>query len=183
MLNGKKITKLSKRPKLIAITGAESTGKSTLCKALASHYQIPFIPEYAREFVANLERDYTYDDLEHIARKQLEQLNTALKTHSEIIILDTWLVITKIWFEVCFSHYPLWMEETIKNTKIDLFLVCDTDLPWIEDPVRENGGNKRNQLQKRYIGEIKKYGFPYQIVNGEGEDRIQKALNFITNLK
>ena len=174
---------MSKQPKIIVITGAESTGKSTLAKALAKHCNIPFIPEYARNYIKNLNRAYNYEDIELIAQRQVEQLNSALKLNHDIIILDTWLFITKIWFEVLYQTYPGWLDEKIETTKIDLFLVCDTDLPWIDDPVRENGGAERNKLQKKYIREIRNHGYPYRIISGEGIARVQKAINYITNLK
>ena len=104
---------MSKQPKIIVITGAESTGKSTLAKALAKHCNIPFIPEYARNYIKNLNRAYNYEDIELIAQRQVEQLNSALKLNHDIIILDTWLFITKIWFEVLYQTYPGWLDESI----------------------------------------------------------------------
>ena len=170
------------KPKIVAITGAESTGKSALAKTLAEYYNTPFIPEYAREYVQNLNRKYTYDDVEIIARKQVEELQNLKKLNHPIIILDTWLVITKIWFKVVFNRYPEWIEDEIMNTEIDLFLVCDTDLPWVADNVRENAGDKRKSLQKMYIEELEKYGFPYRIVKGEGKSRTENAIQFINKL-
>lgn len=173
---------LKQRPKIIAITGAESTGKSTLSEALAKHYGVPFQAEYAREYIRNLNREYTFKDVEFIARKQLQQYHELIETGNSPAILDTWLLITKIWFEVVFKQVPRWVDEAIVENPVDLFLVCDIDLPWKADDVRENGGENRVWLQHRYIEALKKHHFKYRIVRGTGIERLQNAIAFIDEL-
>lgn len=185
LLNGEKTSKksMSFKPKIIVITGAESTGKSTLTKALSNHFNSPFIPEFAREYVENLNNKYIYSDVEIIAKKQVEELNHYKNSNYPYIFVDTWLIITKIWFEVVYNKIPDWMESVIQNTNIDLFLVCETDLPWKPDFVRENGGEQRKKLQKKYIETIQHYNYNYQLVQGKGEQRIKNALFHVNNLK
>ena len=165
--------------KIIVITGAESTGKSALTGFLAGHYKAPAIHEFARSYIEQLGRKYTYDDVELIARKQVEQLEEIKKINSRIIFVDTWLIITKIWFEEVFGYVPEWIETEIRKANIDLFLVCDIDLPWVPDPVRENGGEKRIYLQNRYIENIRNYGFKFHIVKGENHERFLNALSIL----
>jgi len=168
--------------KIIVVTGAESTGKSELTKQLARYFHASFIPEYAREYVEQLHRPYHYHDVEVIARKQVSQLHDLMRMNPPLIIMDTWLIITRIWFEVVFDKTPDWLDEAIRETTIDLFLVCDTDLPWISDPVRENGGDRRSYLQERYIEMIRSYGFRYEKVTGTGEDRFQLAIQLVSGV-
>ncbi len=171
-------------PKIVVITGAESTGKSDLTRWLANYFNAPFIPEYARGYVENLNRKYYYRDVEKIAEIQIRQLNQLQNsTSSSFIFIDTWLIITKVWFEVVFQKVPDWLEQQIQNTKIDFFLVCDTDLPWIPDPVRENGGEKRTELQQKYIDNIQYYNFPYAVVSGTNETRYYNALQNLLSEK
>jgi nicotinamide riboside kinase len=167
------------KPKLIVITGAESTGKSALTEWLAGYFKVPLIPEFARSYIENLNRKYTYQDVEIIAGMQVKQLREFLSQNHTCIFSDTWLIITLIWFQEVFKVTPSWLEQEIISTNIDLFLVCDTDLPWVPDHVRENGGEKRLYLQKRYIDTIEKYGFQYKIVQGTNNIRNQNALHFI----
>lgn len=173
---------MKNKPLIIALTGAESTGKTTLAEALSKHYKVPFVPEFAREYVKNLNKKYTFDDIELIAENQIDQYKQQVSLENPLVILDTWLLITKVWFEVVFGQSPEWLEEKIRNTKIDLFLVCDTDLPWEDDGIRENGGENRLRLQEKYLVEIKKYGFPYSFVRGTGNNRVQNAINCIDSL-
>jgi NadR type nicotinamide-nucleotide adenylyltransferase len=167
---------LKNQPKIVVITGAESTGKSTLAESLAAHFHVPLIPEFARNYVEQLNRPYNYNDVEIIARQQVKQVNAARESEYPVIFVDTWLIITKVWFEVVFRKVPEWLKDEIQSTDIELFLVCDNDLPWIPDPVRENGGEKRKLLQNKYIENIKKYNFTFQIVNGENDLRFKNAL-------
>jgi NadR type nicotinamide-nucleotide adenylyltransferase len=170
--------KLKNKTKIIAVTGAESTGKSTLTQQLAAYYKVPFLPETAREYVEKLHRKYTYSDVEIIARQQIENYRR-LRKDSDFIIIDTWLIITKIWFEFVFGKKPDWLEPELLKNQIDLFLLCDIDLPWIEDPVRENGGENRELLHKKYIENLEHYGFNYKIVGGTEKDRLMNAIHFI----
>lgn len=171
------------QPKIIVITGAESTGKSTLTEMLANHFNVPFVPEIAREYVEKLNRKYTFEDVETIAKKQVEQLAQLKNSDSPYIFADTWLIVTKIWFEQVFNKEPDWLIREIENTNIDLFLVCDIDIPWIADPVRENGGKKRKFLHEKYLETISDFNFNYKIVSGKNEKRFANALQFLKEYK
>jgi NadR type nicotinamide-nucleotide adenylyltransferase len=168
------------RLRKIVVTGPESTGKTDLTKALALRLNAKWIPEYARSYVEGINRPYRYNDLEIIARYQIEQETTmSEKCSQEILLMDTWLIITKIWFEVVYGSSPEWIDEYISTSEIDLFLVCKPDLPWIADPVRENGGEMRQKLFDRYCQEIERHGFAYEIVDGYGEQRLANALKLL----
>lgn len=162
----------------IVITGPESTGKTALAEALAEKFSSVWIPEYARHYVENLNHPYNYDDVVRIAQYQITQeMEVASKIGKGLLIFDTWLIITKVWFDLVFGRCPEWVTDHIRSSTIDLFLVCDTDLPWIADPVRENGGEKRDQLFLLYCSEIRSFGFNYEIVSGYGITRTENAVN------
>jgi NadR type nicotinamide-nucleotide adenylyltransferase len=162
----------------IVITGAESTGKSTLAQSLARHFKAEFIPELARDYVEKLDRKYTYADVEQIG---LEQIEAADKNHnnSSMVIFDTWLLITKVWFDFVYGKHPEWLNDALLKSEIDLFLLCDIDLPWIYDPVRENGGENREKLHQIYIEELEKHNFKYEIINGFDKQRLENAIRMI----
>lgn len=160
----------------VAITGPESTGKTTLAIELSHIFAGRFIPEYAREYVENLTSHYTYHDVEAIARKQVEQYIEAQNHPEKIIFFDTWLIITKVWFEWVFGRYPLWLEDSILNCPMDLYLLCKPDLPWIADRVRENGGENRIKLYEKYRDELIRYGFRFVEVGGTELARTELAI-------
>ncbi|MGI6718552.1 MAG: AAA family ATPase [Bacteroidales bacterium] len=170
----------------IVLTGPESTGKSTLSKGIAEYYNGIFIPEYAREYMENLDREYTYEDVEIIAKKQVEQYNNAAKKYKDkntVVVFDTFLIITKIWFVFVYKKYPKWLDDELKNCKIDLYVLCKADLDWIYDPVRENGSNEmRNYLYNLYKEEILKLNTPYIEISGKGEKRLNMILDYVNNV-
>ncbi len=169
-------------PLKVVITGPESAGKSTLAESLASHYGTVFVPEYARAYVENLSRPYRYDDLEHIARQQIQDVERYEPLCNRILFMDTYLIITKVWFNVVYNRFPGWLDEAIRQSSIHLFLLCSPDLPWEPDAVRENGGEMRNLLFKTYQHELEHYQFNYRIIEGFGENRLLNAVSFINDI-
>ncbi len=175
--------KLKNKTKIIVITGAESTGKTTLAEQLSLRFNSPCMPEIAREYVQNLARKYTFSDVETIAKLQIEHFNNIHKSGTPFFFIDTWLIVTKIWFEFVYHRIPDWLIKEIEKTRIDLFLVCDIDLPWIYDPVRENGGENRKILHDKYLENLVKYNFDYKIVTGKNDERLKNAVQFLNELE
>lgn len=165
----------------IAITGPESTGKTTLAKQLAELYNGLYIPEFAREYVEKLPHHYTFADVEAIANTQIDQYQSTKSGSEQIFFFDTWLIITKVWFKWVFGRTPEWLEDKILECPIDLFLLCRPDLPWEADAVRENGGENRLKLYDQYRNELNLYGFKYVEIGGSGEVRLQSAIDAISN--
>jgi nicotinamide riboside kinase len=146
---------------------------------LARHFGTIFVPEYARKYVAGLNRPYTYEDVEHIANTQVRQLQEYSVHATGLIFLDTHLIITKVWFDEVFHRRPEWISKVIAAQEIDLYLLCHTDIPWVPDPVRENGGERREALYRIYRKELEHAGCPYAVVTGMGEDRLRNAIELV----
>jgi NadR type nicotinamide-nucleotide adenylyltransferase len=173
--------KESEAIKKVVISGPESTGKTTLAKELSSYFQTVYVYEYARDYVEKLGRPYTYEDVLHIARKQVLLEEEMLRKANRILFFDTHLEITKIWFSECFHRYPDWIDKEISRAGIDLYLMCYPDLPWIPDPVRENPGEKRMELFQMYMAEAARHRFPVTVVSGFHEKRLQNAIEAVMN--
>jgi NadR type nicotinamide-nucleotide adenylyltransferase len=163
----------------IAITGPESTGKTELARQLAEYYGAAWVPEYARSYVETLERPYTYLDVLHIARTQIHEMHKALDQSSGYLFLDTELIITRVWLELVYGYCPEWINSHITNSNIDLYLLCNLDIPWIEDSVRENGGEMRGKLFHIYEQLIMSGGFKYKVITGIGDLRLKNAIEAI----
>ncbi|MFO7862577.1 MAG: ATP-binding protein, partial [Salinivirgaceae bacterium] len=158
----------------IAIIGPESTGKTILAQKLAAYHNGEYVPEYARTYIEQLNRDYTFQDVKHIGQWLINTWNEC-KGQEKPVFFDTEMIITKVWFQVAFDRCPDEMESWLSTMQFDAFLLCRDDLPWIPDPVRENGGAMRTLLFKRYRQEIEKLKIPYAIVEGTGRQRIANA--------
>nr|MBD3622837.1 ATP-binding protein [Sunxiuqinia sp.] len=118
----------------IAITGPESTAKSTLAQALADHFDGIFFPEYAREYFREHSTEYTYQDLEWITKKQIQQYHESSDCRKNLVFFDTWLISTKIWFQWAYQTEPAWLETftythlTLPKNREVLISVLDTHL-------------------------------------------------------
>ncbi len=167
--------------KRIAITGPESTGKSQLAEELAKHYQTLWVAEYAREYLEKINRPYHYDDILQIAKEQLDRENIAAEKANKILFCDTDFTVTKIWCEFKYKQCHQWINEQFLHHKYDLYLLCNTDLPWEFDPQRENP-NEREELFQIYQKTLIEAAFPFVVINGIGEERLGNAIGFIAKV-
>lgn len=164
--------------KKIAVTGPESTGKSALCEALARHFNALWVSEYARAYIAQLSAPYTPTDIENIARGQIErEAQWALKA-SHLLFCDTELLVIKIWFENAFGYCPQWILDALNVQEYDLYLLCDIDLPWVFDPMREHP-HHREYFFEKFKRELELRKWPYVIVSATGAERANNAIDVV----
>lgn len=158
----------------IILTGPESSGKTTLCKAFSKHFNLPFSKEYAMKYLHILSRYYNQDDLLKIAQGQL-------KSEQNIQLLDTDLITIKIWSEYKYRSCDKWILSQIEKQKSEnrFYLLCKPDIPWEADPQRENP-NDREDLFEIYKKEIENLGHNYFIV--DGENRTENCISKISPL-
>ncbi len=162
----------------IALIGPESTGKTTLCEQLAEHFKTVWVPEYSREYISKLHRSYTLEDIEYCTRQQIEQEDQLIESANHFLFSDTELIVAKVWCEDVFKNCPGWIEEEITKRNCDLYLLTEYDLPFKEDPVRENP-HRRNYFYDLYKSELEKRKFDFAIINGIGNERFENALKAI----
>lgn len=167
--------------KKIVVIGPESTGKSTLCEALAEHYETVWCPEYAREYLLRQGTEYTYHDLAAIARGQLAlEAQTRTSANGELYFVDTDLYVMKVWYEVAFGHCPSWILQEITRYSCDLYLLCNTDLPWAHDSLREYPDPKvRQRLFNMYKDIMVNSGRPWVEIGGTERQRLHNAIGSI----
>ncbi len=165
----------------IVLTGAESTGKSTLTKQIAKHYNTIYLPEYARSYVEQLDRKYTYEDVEKIAKKQINLEAEFLKKTEHILFVDTSLIITKVWFEVVYNKIPLWFLDKMNTTFANFYLLCTNDLKWQADNVRENNGEMRNILFEKYYQNLVEFNLNFEFLSGNNNKRLENAISLVDN--
>ena len=123
----------------IVIIGPESTGKSSLARSLAEHYHTGWVKEYAREFLLTHGKEYTYEDLYTIACGQiaLEFKTTEAFSEKPLLFIDTDLHVVRVWSEFVFNRCDNRILQHIARQSYDLYLLCNTDLPWEADELRE----------------------------------------------
>lgn len=170
--------------KKVVILGPESTGKSTLCQLLSHHFDCPCVPEYAREYLRQNGMKYNYDDLLEIAIGQLkaeDDLNAG--SEKDLLIIDTDMHVMKVWCEFVFGKCHSYILTQIKERKYDLFLLCNIDLPWVKDELREYPEIEiRRELFKIYKNMLQTEGLPFVEISGNFSDRLNKAIEAINSL-
>lgn len=167
--------------KRIVIIGPESTGKSTLTQSLAAYFHTSYVPEYARDYLEQLDRPYNENDLLLIARGQvvLEEEKAKL-AKGNLIFCDTDLYVIKVWSEDKYSRCHPWILEQIAVRKYDLYLLTDIDMPWQDDPLREHPEPEMRQyFFKIYSDIVQHSGVPFTVVTGTAVQRLEMAVNAI----
>ncbi|HJU46186.1 MAG TPA: ATP-binding protein [Chitinophagaceae bacterium] len=170
--------------KRIVIIGPESTGKSTLCGQLAAHYNTTWCPEYAREYLLTNGVDYSYDDLLTIAKGQieLEEKYAHLTPHTSHLFIDTDMNVMKVWCEFVFQQCHRWILDQVAQRPYDLYLLCDIDLPWQADALREYPDlESRQKLYCMYKDILVNQPVPWKEISGTGEERFKSAVKVIDN--
>jgi NadR type nicotinamide-nucleotide adenylyltransferase len=163
---------------LISITGPESTGKSNLAEALAKHYQTLWVEEYSREYLSGLDRPYQFEDIAKIARGQLYREQKLTDQADTYLFCDTDMLVCKIWSKFKYGKVDPWLEEITEAHRYDLYLLCDTDLAWVDDPLREHP-DRRKELFDLYIYELNHLDVQFEIVSGSGMERLRRAISII----
>ena len=92
--------------KKIALIGPESSGKTTLCRELAAYFHTVWVPEFARTYIALLDRKYTLEDIEYCAEEQLKSEAHLLEKANRFLFCDSELIIAKVWCEDVFKTSP-----------------------------------------------------------------------------
>ncbi len=165
----------------IAITGPESTGKSWLAEHLAAKYTTAWVPEYARQFLDQTAGKYNYEDILTIARGQLNT-ELMLEPRAEgLLFCDTEFIVTRIWCEVKYGQVHPWIMEQTQNHLYDLYLLCNIDLPWQYDPLREHP-EMRQQLFDQYQMVLRELNVNYKIISGNGEERLNAATWYVEEI-
>lgn len=178
--------------KIVAI-GPESTGKSSLCTELAAYYKTSWCPEYAREYLLQHGMDYSYDDLLTIAKGQITLEEEYLQRATEdsqpeanspkLLFIDTDLYVMKVWCEFVFGKCHQWILDQLGRRKYDLYLLCNVDLPWVPDELREYPDlERREQLYNIYLRLMQNQSTPWVAISGNAEQRLAIAVDAVNKI-
>jgi NadR type nicotinamide-nucleotide adenylyltransferase len=189
--------------KKVVIIGPESTGKSTLCEQLAGHYETTWCPEYARAYLVAHGKKYDYDDLLTIARGQValedkyaatvksqwsmvnkkNPENSPFIPHHSPLFIDTDMYVMKVWCQFVFGKCHHYIHDQIAKRKYDLYLLCNTDLPWVIDELREYPDlETRQKLYHMYKEIMKSQAVPWVEISGTDEERLPQAIRAVDML-
>jgi NadR type nicotinamide-nucleotide adenylyltransferase len=186
--------------KKIVVIGPESTGKSTLCEKLANHFHANWCPEYAREYLLVHGTNYTYDTLLDIAKGQIALEEKAIHEIESIppptavassfpppaarlLFIDTDMYVMDVWCKFVFGKTHSWILNRIIERKYDLYLLCNVDMPWVKDELREYPDlARREKLYRIYREIMMNQPVPWVDISGNYDERFEKAVAAVEKL-
>lgn len=181
--------------KKIVILGPESTGKSTLSEQLAQHFDTAWCPEFAREYLLSNGINYDFEDLLTIAKGQLgleDEYYETLERNSLPMLengghlplfIDTDMYVAKVWCEFVFNKCHRFILDQIVSRRYDLYLLCDIDLPWVEDELREYPDiESRKKLYGIYKDIMINQSVPWVNISGNYEQRLDIAIKAVNKI-
>ncbi|WP_242156172.1 AAA family ATPase [Aestuariivivens sediminis] len=167
----------------VVLFGPESTGKTTLSRQLARHYNSVWVPEYAREYLQNKwnneRQTCEAKDLLPIAKGQMRLENKLAKKTDTVLICDTDLLETKVYSEAYYlgSCDPILEKYALENT-YDLYFLTYIDTPWEADDLRDKP-NHRMAMFKAFQDELIRQNRPYVLLKGDKKKRLNEAIKHI----
>lgn len=170
----------------IVLFGPESTGKTTLAKELAAHFNTHWVPEYMRTYLEKkwnaYNRSCEIEDLRAIAIGQMASENQLSKTANQVLFCDTNLLEIKVYSEVYYQGYcdPL-IAKYAEINSYDLYFLTYIDVPWEADVLRDKPF-EREQMYANFKKALEKYNKPYVVLSGSLEERLNIAVKQVEKL-
>ena len=169
---------------VIALLGAESTGKTVLCGALAAALRAPpdgpsrrvaVVPEYLREFCDLHGRTPRQDEQAPIASEQTRRIEAAAQGH-DIVVADTTALMIAVYSEHVFADTSLYASALAAHARCDLTLLTALDLPWLADGLQRDGPHVREPVDAAVRHALTRTNLGYSVVSGRGDARLEMAL-------
>ena len=172
--------------RLLCLTGAESSGKTTLARALAHSLDAILVPELAREWLSQPEPPAPDESLlERLAaaQQQAEAEARAAAGGDGWVVLDTDVTVLAVWWMERFGavdeNWPDWLRGAWRARSPRRYLLCSSEIPWEADPLRVNP-HDRSRLDQRYEHLLRADVFPWRRVSGSEQYRLHTALEWLS---
>jgi NadR type nicotinamide-nucleotide adenylyltransferase len=162
----------------VVLVGAESSGKTTLCRRLAAHFSTAWVAEYGREYTLRKYADgpqtWTREEFTHIAREQQRREDAAARTAGDVLICDTDAFATELWLERYLGAPGDLRGWPVRDRPVDLYLVPEPDVAFVQDGIRD-GEHLRRWMHSRFLEELAARRIPHRVLAGTYEQRERHA--------
>jgi nicotinamide riboside kinase len=168
---------------IIALLGAESTGKTALAHALALQLQLQgkdavAVDEYLRDWCAAQGRTPHQHEQAGIAAKQQQLIAAAAAQHS-VVVADTTALMTAVYSDYVFADRSLYAQAAAQHAIYDMTLVTGLDVPWQPDGIQRDGEHARAPVDALLRDALHQAKIVYSTVYGLGQQRLDSAMNCI----
>jgi len=162
----------------ICVLGADCTGKTTICKQLAQHFNGLYVPEFARTFLSGRIQQLQLADMVSIARGQIRLESSICSANKEIAFCDGSPLASIVWSRRYFGACAKELVDIAANHPYDKYLLCSIDLPWEPDGLR-NSLRFREWLERAFCTEMDQRNLPYATISGVGSERLACAISLL----
>ena len=171
---------------VIAIVGAESTGKSTLAHTLAqriadeARLTCAPVDEHLRTWCESMGRTPRIDEQRGIAQTQHERIAQAASTH-DVVVADTTAAMIAVYSRYVFGDRSLdaWAAG-LHARSVAHTLVTALDLPWVADGLQREGEHVRAPIDAMLRELLATHHIGWSLVSGSGQARVDHALDAVT---
>lgn len=172
---------MAPRSSRLCLIGPECTGKTQLAERVARELGVPWVAEFAREYAEARSEALGRDDVEPIAHGQIANMMHA--ADSRLVVHDTDLISTVVYARHYYGACPGWIEQEAWTRRSDLYLLLDTDVPWMPGPARDAGGDVREDLFDAFRAALDEFEANWEIVSGAWEERYRRVREAATRLR
>lgn len=170
----------------VAIVGAESTGTTTLSRALAEHYKTSWVPEYGRMYSegkvsAGKEAAWRSEEFMTIAKAQAALEDSLAESSRGLVICDTDPFATSVWHERYMGSELPELEKLALSRQYDLYIVTGDEIPFVQDGLRD-GEHIRHGMHQRFIQKLEQNHKKFIVVTGTPEERLKQAVAAIDQI-
>lgn len=164
----------------VALLGAESTGKTTLCQRLAEAlrqrgHAVAVVDEYLREWCVRAARAPRPEEQLAIAREHERRVDAAA-AQAQVVLADTTALMIAIHGAMLFQDDPVHRFALERQRTYDLTLVTGLDVPWVPDGLHREGPHVREPVDALVRESLAGAGVPYRVIYGDGGERTHNAL-------
>ncbi len=170
---------------VIAVLGAESTGKSTLAQALVQRLRqrgvaATLVGEVLREWCEREGRTPRSDEQAAIAAEQTRRIAAAAR--AGVVVADTTALMIAVYSEQLFGDRGLYDDALAAQRGYGVTLLTALDLPWVADGLQRDGPHVRAPVDASVRAALARAGVPFSVVHGHGAERLAAAWNAINSI-
>ncbi len=164
------------------VLGAESSGTTTLARALANHYASPWVPEYGREYSEALPdlcaHQWRSEEFVAIAREQNRREDLAARAAGPVLICDTDVLATGVWHERYVGTRAPEVEAHAHDRRPAHTFVTDVDMPFVQDGWRD-GESIRVAMHERFLDRLREARRDFTVLRGTVDERLRAAVAIV----
>ena len=165
----------------VCVTGPESTGKTTLAARLAAYYRTVWVPEASRIYAERKQAPLLLSDVAPIAREHVSMADDGARIAGRLLVLDTDLLSTVVYSRHYYGVVPPEVEKLERARRADLYLLCDVDVPWLPDGIRDRPANREAMLALfREALEVRR--LRWTMITGDWDRRWQTAVDAVRTI-